>query len=165
MTLIFTEENEKQFQTVVARYPSDHKRAALLPVLWIAQRQWGYLSHEVMTYVAERLELHPSEVMNTATFYTLFNKEKVGKFHIQVCTNLSCWLRGSDDIVSTCKEKLGIGVGETTADGKFTLNHVECLASCGTAPMMQVNDQYHENLSCDQVATMIDTWSKESNDA
>ncbi|HIA02181.1 MAG TPA: NAD(P)H-dependent oxidoreductase subunit E [Myxococcales bacterium] len=165
MTLIFTEENEKQFQTVVARYPSDHTRAALLPVLWIAQRQWGYLSHEVMTYVAERLELHPSEVMNTATFYTLFNKEKVGKFHIQVCTNLSCWLRGSDDIVSTCKEKLGIGVGETTADGKFTLNRVECLASCGTAPMMQVNDEYHENLSCDQVATMIDTWSKESGDA
>lgn len=165
MTLIFTEKNEKQFQTVVARYPSDHKRAALLPVLWIAQRQWGYLSHEVMTYVAERLELHPSEVMNTATFYTLFNKEAVGQFHIQVCTNLSCWLRGSDDIVNTCKEKLGIDVGETTPDGKFTLNHVECLASCGTAPMMQVNDQYHENLSCDQVATMIDTWSKESGDA
>lgn len=117
-----------------------------------------------MTYVAERLELHAAEVMNTATFYTLFHREPVGQFHIQVCTNLSCWLRGSDDIVNTCKEKLGIGFGETTADGKFTLDHVECLASCGTAPMMQVNDDYHENLSCEQVASMIDNWSKESAD-
>jgi NADH-quinone oxidoreductase E subunit len=164
MALIFTKENEKQFQEIVARYPSGHRRAALLPVLWIAQRQWGYLSRDAMTYVAERLELHAAEVMNTATFYTLFHREPVGQFHIQVCTNLSCWLRGSDDIVNTCKEKLGIGFGETTADGKFTLDHVECLASCGTAPMMQVNDDYHENLSCEQVASMIDNWSKESAD-
>jgi NADH-quinone oxidoreductase E subunit len=164
MALIFTKENEKQFQEIVARYPSGYRRAALLPALWIAQRQWGYLSRDAMTYVAERLELHAAEVMNTATFYTLFHREPVGQFHIQVCTNLSCWLRGSDDIVNTCKEKLGIGFGETTADGKFTLDHVECLASCGTAPMMQVNDDYHENLTCEQVASMIDNWSKESAD-
>ena len=158
MSLSFTEENEQEFLAVVARYPETHKRAALLPVLWIAQRQWGWLREEVMVYVAERLELTPAEVMNTATFYTLFNKQEIGKHHIQVCTNLSCWLRGSDEIVNACKKKLGIGFGETTDDGKFTLNHVECLASCGTAPMMQVNDSYYEDLTPDGVNKLIDEW-------
>jgi NADH-quinone oxidoreductase E subunit len=165
MAVIFTEENEKQFQELVACYPPDHRRAALLPSLWIAQRQWGHLSRDVMVYVAERLGLHASEVMNTATFYTLFNKNSVGQFHIQICTNLSCWLRGSDDIVKVCKEKLGVGFGETTEDGVFTLNHVECLASCGTAPMMQVNDSYYENLSPESVGELIDQWQKEGGNA
>ena len=159
MSLAFTQENEQEFQAILARYPVT--KAALLPALHLAQQQFGYLSQEAMTYVAERLDLHPSEVLNTATFYTLFNKSPVGKHHIQVCTNLSCYLRGSDDIFETCKRKLGIENGETTADQMFTLNHVECLASCGTAPMMQVNEDYYENLDSAAVEKLIDQWREE----
>jgi NADH-quinone oxidoreductase E subunit len=159
MSLAFTQENEQEFQAILARYPVT--KAALLPALHLAQRQFGYLSQEAMTYVAGRLDLHPSEVLNTATFYTLFNKAPVGKHHIQVCINLSCYLRGSDDIFDTCQRKLGIESGETTADKMFTLSHVECLASCGTAPMMQVNDDYYENLDSAAVEKLIDQWREE----
>ena len=156
--MAYTEQNERTFQTLLGRYPT--KRAALLPALHLAQRQWGWLSLEVMEYVAQRLDLHPAEVRNTATFYTMFRKTPVGKYHVQICTNLSCFLRGSDDIAATLKRVLGVGFGETTADGLFTLDHVECLASCGTAPMMQVNDDYYEDLTSAKVEALIDGWRR-----
>lgn len=158
MSLAFTEKSERRFQEVLGRYPV--KKAALMPALYIAQEQWGWLSEEVMEYVAERLELHPSEVTNTATFYTMFRKKPVGKHHVQVCTNLSCYLRGADEVMDRISRRLGIGPGETTADGQVTLDHVECLASCGTAPMMQVNDRYIEDLTPKKVDALIDEWSE-----
>ncbi len=155
--LQFTPDNEKILNEVLARYPV--KKAALLPVLHLAQRQWGQITPEIMSYVASRLDVHDSEVMNTFTFYTMFRKKAVGKHHIQVCTNLSCYLRGSDELMHLIERKLGIKVGESTADGQFTLDHVECLASCGTAPMMQVNDSYYEDLTKEKVEQLLDKWS------
>ncbi len=156
MMLQFTADNEKKFQDVLTRYPV--KKAALLPTLWLAQEQWGYLTEENMAYVAERLELHASEVMNTATFYTMYYKKPVGKYHVQVCTNLSCWLRGSDRVMAYCERKLGIKCGETREDQQFTLDHVECLASCGTAPMMQVNESYYEDLTPHKLDQLLEKW-------
>lgn len=157
MALAFTEDNEKTFQGILSRYPNDRRRAALLPTLHLAQRQFGYLATEVQEYVATRLQLQASEVMNTVTFYTMFRKRACGRNHVQVCTNLSCYLRGSDELMAQLEELLGVTCGETTEDGLFTLDHVECLASCGTAPMMQVNDDYHENLTPQKVAALVDT--------
>lgn len=130
---------------ILKRYPD--KRSALLPVLNIAQREFGWISEPVMTYVAGLLELTPPKVFEVVTFYTLLNQKPVGKYHIQVCRALSCALMGAEDVVSYLQKKLGIRVGETTPDGLFTLRTVECLASCGTAPMMQVNEAYYENLT------------------
>lgn len=158
MSVAFNEENEKQLQKLLGRYPQ--KRGALLPVLWLAQHQFGWLSPEVLDYVAARLELFPADVLATATFYTMFYKKPMGKHHVQVCTNLSCYLRGSDELLHVCEKKLGIHVGETTADGQFSLDHVECLGSCGTAPMMQVNLDYYENLTPAEVEKLLDGWSK-----
>jgi NADH-quinone oxidoreductase E subunit len=154
MSLQFSSENEAMFQRIVARYPV--KRAALLPTLWLAQGQWGYLSLEVMEYVAERLELKPAFVGSVASFYTMFYKRPMGRHHVQVCTNLSCALVGSDRILDCLRQRLGIEVGQTTADGKFSLDEVECLASCGTAPMMQINDDYWENLTPERTLEIID---------
>ena len=158
MSVAFNEENEKQLQRLLGRYPQ--KRGALLPVLWLAQQQFGWLSPEVLDYVALRLELFPADVLATATFYTMFYKKPMGKHHVQVCTNLSCYLRGSDELLHTCEKKLGIHVGQTTEDGQFSLDHVECLGSCGTAPMMQVNKDYYENLTPAEVEKLLDGWSK-----
>lgn len=154
--LQFNPDNEKKFLDVLSRYPV--KKAALLPVLYIAQDQWGFLNEENMTYVAQRLELHASEVMNTATFYTMYNKGPIGKYHVQVCTNLSCYLRGADKVMKYCERKLGIQCGETRSDGQFTLGHAECLASCGTAPMMQVGDNYFEDLTPGKLDALFDKW-------
>jgi NADH-quinone oxidoreductase E subunit len=154
MSLQFSPENEAAFQRIVVRYPV--KRAALLPTLWLAQEQWGYLSLEAMEYVAERLELKPAFVGSVASFYTMYYKRPMGRHHVQVCTNLSCALVGSDRIVDCLRNRLGIDVGETTADGKFSLSEVECLASCGTAPMMQINDDYWENLTPERTLEIID---------
>jgi NADH-quinone oxidoreductase E subunit len=154
MSIQFSSANEAALQRIVARYPV--KRAALLPALWLAQEQFGHLSLEVMEYVAERLELKPAFVASVASFYTMFYKRPMGRHHVQVCTNLSCALVGADRIVDCLRERLGIDVGGTTADGKFSLSEVECLASCGTAPMMQVNDDYWENLTPERTLEIID---------
>ena len=154
MSLQFSSENEATFQRIVARYPV--RRAALLPTLWLAQEQWGYLSLEVMEYVAERLDLKPAFVGSVASFYTMYYKRPMGRHHVQVCTNLSCALVGSDRILDCLRQRLGIEVGETTADGKFSLSEVECLASCGTAPMMQINDDYWENLTPERTLEIVD---------
>ncbi|MBF0491286.1 MAG: NADH-quinone oxidoreductase subunit NuoE [Deltaproteobacteria bacterium] len=155
MNVEFSAENKKEFEKIVAKYPSERRRAALLPTLWLAQRQWGWISNEVMEYVAGLLELSPIKVLEVVTFYTMFNQKPVGKYHLQVCRTLSCEVCGKENIVSHLKNKLGIKLGETTADGKFTLTEVECLGSCGTGPMMQLNDDFYESLTPEKVDEIL----------
>lgn len=154
MTVLFSEENLAKIDTILSRYPN--KMAACLPVLYVAQDQFGYLPREVMDLVAERLELPQSHVYGVATFYTMYNKREVGKYHVQACTNVSCMLCGAYDVMDALERKLGIKRGETTADGMFTLQEVECLAHCGTAPAVQVNEEIHELVSPDKVDELID---------
>jgi NADH-quinone oxidoreductase subunit E len=126
-------------------YPN--RRSAALPLLWLAQREWGWLSPEALRLVARTTELPETEVFGVATFYTMFNLQRVGKYQLQVCMTLSCSLMGADRIFRHLSEKLGIGNGETTPDGRFTLRRVECLAACGGGPCLQVNERkFHENL-------------------
>lgn len=134
-----------EIEQILSRYPV--KRSALIPLLYVAQRDKGHVTEEAMTEIARLLKLTPPQVYETITFYTMFNLKPVGKFHIQVCKSLMCALVGSDTIIGWIKTKLGISPGETTTDGLFTLSAVECLASCGTAPMMQINDDYYERLT------------------
>jgi NADH-quinone oxidoreductase E subunit len=135
----------KEILAFTKRYPQ--KRAALLPALHIVQREQGWISTEAMEEVAEILEIRPVEVMEAVSFYTMFNKKPIGRYHIQVCRNISCSLLGVRQLTRQITERLGINVGETTSDGRFTLSEVECLGSCGTAPMFQLNEDYHENLT------------------
>lgn len=155
----FSADTLARYEQLLTRYPS--KRAALLPALWLAQREFGWLSPGALEYVARLMGFPLAWVSGVATFYTMFNKKPVGKYHLQVCTGLSCMLRGSDDIVRAIEERLGVGLGQTTADQQFTLNEVECLASCGTAPMMQVNEPYYENLDREQTLGLIDRLARE----
>jgi NADH-quinone oxidoreductase subunit E len=137
-------------------YP-DHA-SAVMPALWLAQERFGFLSDEALGAVADALEMPKPEVVAVATFYSMYNLEPVGKYIIQVCCTLSCSLLGADALVEYLKRKLGIDFGETTQDGKFTLRKVECLASCGTAPVIQINEQsYHENLTLERVDQILDS--------
>jgi NADH-quinone oxidoreductase E subunit len=154
MAVAFSPAAQAKFETYLTRYPI--KRAAIMPTLWLAQEEFGWLSHEVMAYVAELLDLPPAFVASVASFYTMYYKRPMGRHHVQVCTNLSCTLRGADTIVDCLRTRLGIGVGETTADGTFSLSEAECLGSCGTAPMMQVNDDYWENLTPERTLEIVD---------
>jgi len=155
----FTAAAEAEIDGILACYPT--RRAGILPVLWLAQREFGWLSTEVQELVAARLEIPLAWVSGVATFYTMFYKKPVGRWHVQVCTNVSCMLRGSDAIVACLEQRLGIHLGQTTADGKFTLEEVECLASCGTAPMMQINDAYHENLDPESTLALVERLANE----
>ncbi len=155
MAFKFTEENQKKFEQALSRYPT--KLAAMLPTLWLAQNQQGWISNEVMEYVAALLECPPAKVYDVATFYTMFHREPVGKYHFQVCRTLPCQLCGSENITAQLEKRLGIKVGETREDLKFTLREVECLGSCGTAPMLQLNDDYHENLTAEKLDRLIDS--------
>lgn len=154
MAVQFSKPALDAYERIVAKYPL--KRAAIMPVLWLAQKEFGYLSAEVQQYVADLMGFPIAWVSGLASFYTMFYKKPVGKHHLQVCTNVSCMLRGSDEIVRAIEERLGIALGQTTADGKFTLDEVECLASCGTAPMMQVNENYHENLTPQTMLALLE---------
>jgi NADH-quinone oxidoreductase E subunit len=135
---------QARIDEVLGRYPN--RRSAILPVLWIAQREFGWISPAALRLVAATVELPEPEVFGVATFYTMFNLKPVGRHHLQVCMTLSCSLMGADRLFRHLSEKLGIGHGETTPDGRFTLRKVECLAACGRGPCMQVNLDYHENL-------------------
>ncbi len=139
---------------LLSRYPV--KRSALLPLLYIAQREEEYVSEQAMKEIAKILDLTPSQVYETVTFYTMYNLKPIGKFHIQVCRSLMCALVGSDNIVEWIQKKLNISSGQTTADKTFTLNVVECLGSCGTGPMMQINDDYYECLTEEKVGQILD---------
>ena len=150
-----TPQNKARFDEIVARYPV--KRSALLPTLHLVQEQEGWLSREALAYVGSLLGLSPAQVHDTASFYTMFRLKPEGKTLIEVCTTLSCALGGAEKVTRFLTEKLGIAPGQTTADGRFTLSEVECLASCGTAPMMQVNDDYYENLTEEKINEIVDS--------
>ncbi len=144
-----------EYHELLGRYPT--RQAALLPTLWIAQREFGWLSDAAQDYVAHLMELPPAHVRAVVSFYTMFHRRPVGRYILDVCTNLSCRLRGADKIVDCIRRKLKIEIGETTPDGKFTLGSVECLASCGTAPMLQLNqDAFIENLTEESTLKLID---------
>jgi len=143
----FSHENAKAAEAVITKYPKGWKASAVMPLLDLAQRQNdGWLPRAAMDYVADMLSMPRIRVYEVATFYTMYNLNPVGKYHVQVCTNLPCWLRGSDAIVGSCKSKLGVEFGETTKDRLFTLSEAECLGACVNAPMMQINDDFYEDL-------------------
>lgn len=147
------EKYKDEIEQILSRYPV--KRSALLPLLYLAQRDQGYITEPAMKEIARLLSLTPPQVYETVTFYTMLNLKKVGKFHIQVCKSLMCALVGSDTVIEWIKAKLGIAPGESTPDGLFTLSTVECLAACGTAPMMQINDDYYERLTEEKVDRIL----------
>lgn len=153
MSLEFSPETLKKFEETVARYPK--KEAAMLPVLYLAQQEFGYLGSDAIEYVAKLMDQAPARVHGVVSFYTMFNTKPIGRHHIQVCRTLSCALGGAEKITAFIKQKLGIELGQTTADGRFTLSEVECLASCGTAPMMQINDEFYENLTEEKVTAIL----------
>jgi NADH-quinone oxidoreductase subunit E len=158
-TIQFSGETMALVNKIIARYPQGKQKSALLPLLHIAQSEFdGWLSTPVMDYVASILSIKPIEVYEVATFYSMFNTEPVGKCLIEVCRTSPCWLRGAEDIVAHLEKKLNIKDGETTADGKFTLKTVECLGSCGTAPMLQCGADYHENLTVEKVDELVERW-------
>ncbi|PCJ60380.1 MAG: NADH-quinone oxidoreductase subunit NuoE [Rhodospirillaceae bacterium] len=144
---VFSGPNQTKVERILAKYPEERQASAVLPLLDLAQRQsGGWLPRAAMDHVAEFLSMPPIRVYEVATFYTMFNLKPVGEHFIQICTTTPCWLRGSGDIVRACKETLGIGPGETTEDGKFTVAEAECLGACVNAPMIQIGDDYYEDL-------------------
>jgi NADH-quinone oxidoreductase E subunit len=150
----FSPENEKRFNELLPKYPS--RRAVVLPALWLAQEQEGHLTVESMEYVAKRLEQPAVSVFAVVEFYSMFKTEAMGKHHIQICRTLTCDMRGCEDLRSMIHQKLGIGPGEKTADGAFSLEMVECLGSCGTAPVMRMDNRYWEDLSVEKLERIID---------
>ncbi len=157
----FSKENLKLAKEILAKYPSSREKSAILPLLDLAQRQaGGWLPQHVIEYVADFIKIPYMRALEVASFYTMFNLKPVGEYHIQVCTTTPCWLKGSGDIVNSCKNRLQIEVGETTKDGKFTLTEVECLGACINAPMMQVNDDYFEDLTPESTVKLIDNLEK-----
>ena len=149
-----TPEREKTFDEILARYPN--RQAACIPLLHLCQEQLGWVSEEVILFVADRLAVSSAHVKGVVTFYTLFNKQPVGEHQVWVCRTLSCALRGSDAVLQHCEKRLGIHAGETTRDGKVTLRTAECLAACGQAPMMQVDKDFYENLTLPEVDEILD---------
>ncbi len=155
----FSPEALELCQKIMRRYPQGKHKSAILPILHIAQAESnGWLSPEVMDYVAGILRIQPIEVYEVASFYSMFNLKPVGKCVIEVCRTGPCWLLGAEDLVRFIEKKLGIKEGQTTPDGMFTLKTVECLASCGTAPMMQIGETYHENLTFDKCGKILDEY-------
>ncbi len=154
MALDLSPEVRQECQRVIARYP--RPRSAILPLLYIAQREFGYISEEAEELVAGLLSLPRTDVAGVVSFYTMFYREPVGKYVLQVCRTLSCALMGGDSVARHLEKRLGIKAGETTPDGRFTLKNVECLASCGTGPVVQINDDYHENLTLEKLDQILD---------
>jgi NADH-quinone oxidoreductase subunit E len=151
---VLSEKFYTEMDKLVSRYPS--RVALLLPALHQAQEEQGWLPNEVLDEIAQYIGIHPAQVREVASFYTLYNLKPVGKYHIKVCTNVACCLRGAEEIVEHCEKKLGIKVGQTTKDKKFTLYEEECLGACGTAPAMMLNDDYHEDLTTQKIDLILD---------
>ncbi len=148
---------------IIRRYPEGKQKSALLPVLHIAQSENnGWLSSETMDYVATLLNIQPIEVYEVASFYSMFNLQPVGHCVIEICQTGPCWLKGSEEILAHYETRLGIKNGETTADGRFTLKTVECLAACGSAPVIQVGTEYHENITLQKADDLLDKWQAEN---
>lgn len=145
---------EERIETILARYPT--RQAALLPLLWLCQERWGWISTGAVEAVARRLELSPADVEGVITFYTMYRREPPGRYVLQVCTTLSCQLCGTRALVDHLKSKLGIDFGRTTPDGRFTLVDVQCLGACGEGPVIQVNDDFHTNLTVEGLDRLLD---------
>ena len=154
MSVAFSDTARRELEAILARYPD--REAAILPALHLAQREFGYVSDEAIVYVADLLGFTPARIEGVATFYTMYNRKPVGKYHLQICRNLSCSLMGAEHLIEHVSKRLGIRPGETTPDGKFTMSQVECLGSCGTAPVLQLNDDYHESLTEEKIDALLD---------
>lgn len=160
----FSEDKLKEVEAMKARYPEGKQKSALIPLLHLAQEEFGgWLSAETMDYVASLLSLEPIEVYEVATFYSMFNLQPVGKHVFEVCHTGPCMLKGSDGVIEHIKQRLGIGVGETTSDELFTLKTVECLGACGYAPMMQLGKHYKEHLTTERVDALIEACRNNQN--
>ena len=151
---MLNEENKNKVEELRKRYPT--AQALVLPVLWMVQEQDGYISEDSMKYVGTLLNIPYSHILGVVTFYTMLQKKSAGRHHIEVCTNVSCMLRGSGKILEHIEKRLGIKVGETSQDKKWTLSEAECLGSCGTAPMLAIGDEYYENLTMEKVDSLLD---------
>lgn len=150
----FPPEARERIDRILARYPT--KQAALLPILWVAQETWGWVSREAAEEVARIVEVPAAHVSGVLTFYTMFNLAPVGRHLLQFCTSISCHLAGAGDLVDHCRRRLGVELGQTTPDGKFTLAEVECIAGCDRAPSMMVNDAYHEPMDAPKLDALLD---------
>ncbi len=150
----FEKKMESEIKKILARYPDT--TAALLPVLWLCQDRWGWISPGIMRAIGDRLDLSPAYIEGVASFYTMYQRQPPGRFLLQVCTTLSCQLCGTSGLVDHLKEKLGIDFGETTSDGAFTLVDVQCLGACGEAPVVQINDDYYSDLTVDRLDAILD---------
>jgi NADH-quinone oxidoreductase E subunit len=155
MAFKFTEDNLARIESARKKYPT--ALAAVMDTIYIAQEQNGYISTEVMNEISELLGIDPVEVLGVVTFYTMYHTKPMGKYHVQVCTNVSCMLRGGHEIWKQVKEKYGVGNMETTADGKISLEEVECMGACGYAPMIAVNEDFYENLTKEKVSEILDS--------
>ncbi|HSI88603.1 MAG TPA: NADH-quinone oxidoreductase subunit NuoE [Pyrinomonadaceae bacterium] len=152
----FSPEIVEEMRAHLVKYPSDRSRSALIPLLFVVQRERGWIDNPGVNFLAQFLGLEVTDIWETATFYTMFNLRPVGRHHIQVCKTLSCKIMGEPEITDHICSKLGIHPGETTEDGKFTVTMVECLGSCGTAPMMQIGFDYYEDLTTEKVDQILD---------
>ncbi len=153
----FSSENIERAHKIIAKYPDGRQASAVMPLLDLAQRQsGGWLPTAAIEYVAEFLDMPTMRAFEVASFYTMYKLKPVGRHNVQVCTTTPCWLRGSDDVVDACRRNLGIGLGETTADGEFSLNEIECLGACVNAPMAQINDDYYEDLDAERTEALLD---------
>ncbi|PYD47777.1 complex I 24 kDa subunit family protein [Novacetimonas pomaceti] len=158
----FDSESEQQIAQILAKYPPERKASGVIPLLYVVQKQMGrqtgsaWVPRVAMDAVAHRLEMAPIRVYEVATFYLMFNTKPIGKYHLQVCTTTSCWLRGSDDVTAACKAATGIqSFGETSTDGLFTMTEVECLGACANAPILQVDDDYYEDMDGPRTTELI----------
>lgn len=148
-------EVEKRLDDLARRYPT--KQATILNVLWAVQEQEGWISEDAMKYVAERCDAPYSHVLGVVSFYTMFHREPVGRHHVQICRNLTCTMLGAEDLLACARKKLGIKSGETTPDGRCSLEEVECLAGCSWAPVVQVNRTYHENMTPEKLEALLES--------
>lgn len=154
-TFQFSPENEEKARAILAKYPKGRERSGVLPLLDLAQRQQGWIDRAVIETVATWTQTPPMRVLEAASFYTMFRDKKVGHHHVEVCTNISCWLRGSDEILRALKDELGLDIGQMTADGLFSVAEAECLGACVNAPMVQIGDHYYEDLTYESARALI----------
>ena len=156
MEFSFTDDNLRQAGAIIARYPAGKERSAIMPLLYLAQRQNdNWIPRSAMNYIANMISMQPMHVYEVASFYTMYNKKPVGKYLIQICRTTPCWLCNSDGVTNACKKELGIDIGETTGDGLFTLVEVECLGACVDAPIIQINDDYYDKLTEEGITEIL----------
>lgn len=154
MEVVFNQEELDRIEKIKSHYPDS--KSAIMPVLWMAQKKWGWISKDVMTYIAHLMDVSFSHVEGVASFYTMYFKKPMGKYHLQVCTNVSCMLKNGDSIYHHISDKLCLKHMERTEDGQFSLEEVECMGACGGAPMMAVNEDFYENLTLEQVDELLE---------